>query len=799
MRAFLSTVLLLIGGVVCAPAQSDPLQDAVEALQRGDVNSAELTLRAELKTHPNNAEALDVLGVVLDRQKKFSEADGVYRRAVGLSPHAPALLNNYGNHLLTTGKLSEARAVFLQVIAVNPTQANALLQLARLSLQRKLPAEALTYLDRIPRDSRQFGETEIARMQALYALHRDKEAEAVYSRVSAGAQSDARSAYSLGVALAAAGQYAKGEEMLSRALAAAPENFDILYNLGLTASHAGHNERARDILQSALRQQPENVDVLYDLAAVNAVLGQREKAVKLLADAARLAPERADVQQLLARTTADAGYFGDAVQAWDRYLKLVPADDVGRRERAFAVTAIGEDMEGGLAELRAFVATHPKDAVGHYELGIAEAVGTPEKALSELDRALVLRPDLTPAHIARALLRFKKGNFIAALPDFEFAAKREPNNAVVQDRLGQTYMALEHPAEALPFLRRAAELAPNDSKTLMHLARALTSAGHPEEAKAVFTRFRELGPDRSALPHPAGLVDFLSLSSQEQLARYRAGVERTVRSNPDNAEAQVRYLKLLLDDHNSTDAAVAAHHLLELKPSAPLLSDASRALLAAGQYGLAREVLEHADASDSAGALRLDLAIATFHTTGAQAGLSQLDRVPEKQRTGDYYLARAEMLDSAGRPDEAAAELNRALRANPERPELYRYATSFLIGKHRGADALELLSRGARSLPDNPDILLLRAIVMEADSRSADAEHSLIEIERRWPDWYRVWLAHAIVLEWQGKREQAAQMLETASALGAHDAKALAKSAIPGSANSDAAARALRLMQLVFG
>jgi hypothetical protein len=56
--------------------------------------------------------------------------------------------------------------------------------------------------------------------------------------------------------------------------------------------------------------------------------------------------------------------------------------------------------------------------------------------------------------------------FAGALPDFELAARKEPNNAVVLDRLGQAYVALDRPAEALPALRRAAELAPADSKIL---------------------------------------------------------------------------------------------------------------------------------------------------------------------------------------------------------------------------------------------------------------------------------------------------------------------------------------------
>ena len=571
---------------------SDPIADAVGALGRNNLAEAERILRTELQANPNNADALAVLGVVLDQGRKYSEAEAVYRRAISLTPGSAPLLNNYGNHLLASGKLSEARDVFLKVVKIDPVQANANLQLGRLAIRRKAPAEALGYLDRLPATVRHSGDAEMVRMQALYALNRTADADAILTRLAASAQSDARLSYSLAVALAGAGQYEKAEDLFSRSLAADPNNFDVLYNLGLAASHAGHNERAREVLEAALRQRPQDVAVLFDLAAVNASLGQRERALQLLAEAARLDPGRAEVHQLVARTTADLGYFGDAVQAWDRYLKIVPEDEAAQRERAFALTAIGDDTGAGLSRLKAYAAKHPNDAVGHYELGVAQAVAAPGQALAAMNRALELKPDLTAAHIARGLIRFKQGDYAGALPDFQFAVEREPNNPVVLDRLGQTQMALEHPAEAIPHLRKAAELAPSDSKILMHLGRALTSVGQADEAKEVFARFRELGPDRSGTPHPPGLIDFLSLSPQEQMARYRAGIERTVRSNPQNAEAQVRYLKLLLEDGKTSEAAEVAQHIIELKPSASLLSEASTALLAARQYGLAKEFLE---------------------------------------------------------------------------------------------------------------------------------------------------------------------------------------------------------------
>lgn len=750
-------------------AQEDSVGLAVAALERGDYSSAEQIMQARLRIQPKDSAALAVLGVVLDQEKKYAEAAEVYRRALANSPPDPALLNNFGNHLLATGKPAEARKAFLQVIGLDARNANALVQLARIALERKAAAEALGYLDRIPPAAQDRPDAVILRMQADYRVGRQQDGDAILTRLSSATGTDPGQSFALGVALASVGQYEKAETFFSKSLEAVPTHFEALYDLGVAASHAGHNERARSVLEQALAQQPENVDVLYDLAAVNVALDDKEPALQLLAKAARLAPQRTDILQLEARTSAALGYFADAVHGWDAYLKLAPTDDVARRERAFAETATGEKMTDSLAELNTFVRKHPGDAAGHYELGTAETPLQPEQALKELDRALALTPDLTGAHVARGLLLYQQGKPAAALADFEFVAQKEPKNGAILDRLGETYMALDRTSNALPVLRKAAGLLPLNSTVLLHLGRALSKTGQPAEAAAVFARSRELGPNRST-PHPAGLVEFLGLSPDEQRARYRAGVEHTVQSYPDNVEAQVRYLGILLEDGKTGDAAAVVQTLSSLKVAASLLTEAVRTLLASGQYLLAKQLLDRSASAASPGLaleLTLDLALADFHLAGASTGLDVLSRIPQPQWNGDYYLARAEMLEAQGRGQEGALAVNQAIRANPTRPDLYRQAALLLIKNDHLAEAVQLLAPAARTASNDPEILLLQALALELAGSHGSSDSQFKQIENRWPEWYKVWIANALVLEARQQPEEARSMRQAAIALGA--------------------------------
>ena len=752
-RAF--TLFVCILALTCA-AEEDAVSRAVEALGRGDLSAAEQILQAQLRAQPKDGAALEVLGVVLDQEKKYAEADRVYHRALALGPHSPSLLNNYGNHLLATGKGTEARKVFLEVIGVNAGNTNALVQLARIALEDKAAVEANGYLDRVPADVQARPDVVLLRMQADYALGRTKEADAILTRLSQGAQSDGKQSFALGLALASVGRYEKAETFFAQAAAAMPGSFEALRNLGLAASRARHYERARTALQQALEQQTgQNADILYDLAAVDAALGQKDTALALLARASKIPPSRPEVLQALAHLSAELGYFADAIQTWNEYLKLVPGDGAARRERAYAQTAIGENAQTGLADLSLFVRKHPGDAVGHYELGMAQTIQQPDLALKEFDRAIALKPDFAGARVARGILLYRRGKPETALADFEAAAQHEPDNSAILDRLGETYLALDRAADALPVLRRAAELAPANSTVLLHLGRALSKIGRTEEANAAFARCRELGPDKSASPHPAGLVDFLSLSPEEQRSKYRAGVERTVRSNPNNVEAQVRYLSILLEEGRNTEAGDTARKIAALRPTAPPLAQAARMLLKAEQYQAAKELLE----GNKSPAHSLDRAIVSFHLGDAQAGLKGLAQIPASARDGDYYLASAQMLQAENRWQEAEQALQQAAQMVPTRPELYRQTAVLLWKDHHAPEALALLEQGARNFPNNPEILLSKAITLELAGKHDRALPEFQGIEARWPDWYQGELAHTLALAGPAKAEELSNVL----------------------------------------
>jgi Flp pilus assembly protein TadD len=146
--------------------------------------------------------------------------------------------------------------------------------------------------------------------------------------------------------------------------------------------------------------------------------------------------------------------------------------------------------------------------------------------------------------------------------------------------------------------------------------------------------------------------------------------------------------------------------------------------------------------------------------------------VPESERSGDYYLARAQMLDASGRSEDALSALDRALEAAPKRPDLYQQAAAFLTRNGQASGALRLLDQAARILPQNREILLMKAAALELARQTGDAERLLNQIQNRWPEWHAGWVARGIILGTHKHFEEARQALETAVALGARSPEA---------------------------
>jgi tetratricopeptide (TPR) repeat protein len=761
--------LLIASPPSCFPQLSAVPYDQVEALfHEGKFPQAEHVLRAALAEHPRDARLLDWLGITLDQEHEYSEAERYYLTAVRFSPNTPAILNNLGNHYLAEGKPVPAWKTFLRVVALHPDSVNANLQLARISLASSHAPTALECMARLPAEVRKQPAVELLDAQALRQAGKSHEAEQLLEQLEEKAGGDPRIPYSVGMTFVRWQLYSQAVESFTRALAQSPTNVDVLSNLGVALIHTGDLNRAEEMFRAALRQRPEDADALYHLAAVYMKQGRPEKAVGPLVQAHHLAPNRPEILFLMGEAADRLGYYGDAAEAFREYLKIKPSDATARRKEAFAMARRGVNFEEGVLALQQYVREHPKDYRGIYDLAVAESPTQPERAVAHLNAALTINPNFTAARSERALINFQQGRTREARTDLTLILKEQPANAWALGALGDVYLQLGQTEEALAVLARAARLAPKNQEILMHYSQALLHAHKIQEAELIQQKLEQLRPE--PLKPTTGLFSFAASSPEQERAEIIRTLRALLQGDPSDVTARVQLAKGLLAGGKTAEALETFDAIFTSARDAGTLSECGVMLLNYGQYTLARKFLKAAvSASPSQIPARLDLAVASYHSEGASAGIAELDRIPAGQRQASYYLLKAQMLDEEGKTEAAAQSLNQALREGSASAGLYFQAALFLIKHGRYQEAQGFSRKAVQRFPNSRRLLLVEAMTDSMAGRPADGLKVLGQLERRWPEWEQPYLIEGIILVDHSHLRQARPRLETAIRLGAHE------------------------------
>ncbi len=700
----------------------------------------------------------------LDAEQKCGEAERFYQQALAQGPPSPALLNNLGNHYLLCGDPEKARASFERLVKINPRHANANLQLARLAADRHDGARAIEYLAQVP-DSQPA--TRMLRAEALHWAGKPAAALAMLDGVEREAAAEPRLEYLYGITCARIGAYARAVAAFTAVLIQHPDDFDVLFNLGRAAARAKLYDRALRALDVAAKLQPGNVDVLMELAGVSAATGDYARAIYLLAQAKKLAPGRPEIPLAMAHAAQAGEYYGDAALAYDDYLRLKPGDDAARRDRALVYGFTSSRQAEGLRELTQYVQKHPADPLGYHDLAQLTWRDHPQQALDALGAAVRLDPKLAAAQIDLGWLLNRMGRTAEAIPHFQKAIGINPRDSRALSQLGAAYISLDRAGDAEKVLRQALAISPDDPEILMHLGRALIDLGHEQEGRQYLEKFQKTHPRRVRGPwtQPA-MIESASLPAAERSQREIERLRKEAEVHQDDPELQLRLAGLLLAAGRIEEAEAEFRVLLTRNAQSRTWQQAGGYLLGFERYQLAREFLKRAAAEDPAA--NLDLAVATFYLEGPAKALSVLEQVPVQQRSGDYLLLKAKILDAGGQPGESETVLEQGLQLAISRPQIAREAALLLVRHGRKELALTFLAKAAG---DNPDLLLTHAIILALADRSSASEQALKEIESQWPEWDRPYVAHGLLLE-KARPREASQKLQTALALGSQDAAA---------------------------
>lgn len=270
--------------------QADTLAHATKSLRTGEMAKAEALLQRILEDHPDQFDALRLMGVSRHLQDRNAEAADFFGKALAVEPRSGPTQYNLGVALAALGRHAEA---------VRHYQAA---------------------LEHEPDDP----EIHDALGGALAALDRHEEAEACFRRAIEGAPETAGTHVNLGVTLNHLGRYEEAEASLRRAAEIDPGSAEAHSNLGGVLKTLRRREDALASLRAALRIKPHLAETHNILGTLFLDLGRFEPAAASFREALRIDPRLARAHNNLGTALKRLKRYAEAIASYRRAFEIDP-------------------------------------------------------------------------------------------------------------------------------------------------------------------------------------------------------------------------------------------------------------------------------------------------------------------------------------------------------------------------------------------------------------------------------------------------------------------------------------------
>lgn len=308
-----------------SPAALRPAQraflEANAAYQRGDLDDAERSCRDILVSHPDDLQAINLLGVVAFRKGALAEAEHWLRRAIVLEPREPQFRLNLAKTLRQQLRADEAIEVLNELLEPQADHAEAELNLS-LALWERGDAEAS--LGRLTDLCARIDTGQLLQWGDLLARQRRmRHAAACFGEAARRRGGDRKIELDLAWALLSAGEYDRIDAARFERLWADRPSLESLLVLSWLAHERGEPVRAETLCRQALalggdprRAAPQLHTAYYFLSEILAAQRRDTEALAAADTAIGLKPDSAEARLARAQTLLRTGEFA---RGWEDY------------------------------------------------------------------------------------------------------------------------------------------------------------------------------------------------------------------------------------------------------------------------------------------------------------------------------------------------------------------------------------------------------------------------------------------------------------------------------------------------
>src|SRR3984957_782169 len=434
MRGIASVILAALFELSCAKSVPPVPAIQVEGLD-ADVRNAILKARDQALAQPKSAQASGSLGMVLEAHTLYQSAVPAYQRAVRLDPKDFAWRYYLALCLEKTGQLDEALASVSEGLRIRPDYAPAILKRAELLLKLgRFPESAATLESFLAKNP--------SSPMALYFLGRVKFAQQDFSAA---------------------------DDLYRRATQAWPTYGSAWFGLGETSKRLGRNaetEKDYQLAETHKDHYPPGNDELY-LEMTKLATGIENR----LIEAKKLMNKRE---------------FDQSSRIYKEVLKQYPDNPDCLVNLLFIAQypnqATPEEVEDLYQRARSASPQLPEVYLYHGTALAAE--GKYDEAVTELEKAIQLKPNNAEAHAWLADVRERQHRLAEAIEQYRIAIQQQPDFRIARLELAKNLLYTGRSPEAIQVLLPTLKVEDqNTPVAMMFLVQAYVNTGDRATAR----------------------------------------------------------------------------------------------------------------------------------------------------------------------------------------------------------------------------------------------------------------------------------------------------------------------------
>ncbi len=313
-------------------ASKSALNEAITLINTGHIDQAEAICRSAINRNADDINMVALLGAILLKGKKLTEAEAFLRRAIQLAPTFAKPHEDLGQLLLLKGDAGEAARVLKTATRLDPELEMAHFNLGKalsmlgmgqeadaafersfeLNPERKKLAQAadhqhagrLAEAERLYREILRDnpGNVDAVRLLGTVAMQNERiyEAERLFRRATANAPDFVLAQLDLGRALKEQNRLEEAIEQFKKVIRLEPDNVPAHYLMASSLSLAARTYDAVEVYQKVLELQPRHAGAMLGLGHMLKTVGRQEEAIEAYRNCIRQLPQNGETWWSLA-------------------------------------------------------------------------------------------------------------------------------------------------------------------------------------------------------------------------------------------------------------------------------------------------------------------------------------------------------------------------------------------------------------------------------------------------------------------------------------------------------------------